>query len=442
MNKKNIASFILISALCLSSTFRTESIEAFEPGDLIISNTFDDPNEIGCLYPMGFVTLELDTANGNNSTSSIKITDRTESWNGAGIFDHPDIVPGNTYEISAYVFHYSDKNEDLLWTMKTVKSDASTSYNTIIKNDTPPMTWTKIGGTFTIPIDVSQYAVYIESSANTMDICIDDITITLVEQGETIVSEETTKATEKITEATEETTASTQEMSKTQATTPETSKSSKSDSDITDIPASNSDNNNSWSVIFPLALIALTIIAILIIYLIKNNKINFIRPGAKDSLTGVFSKEEYNKKIKALSVSQSMYKELYIAVCDVCFMKTINESFGYGTGDEALTKCARILSKIVGMNGHVYRTDGGTFVCISKLPFRNRIETEFDTESHKNKQYPFFIAAGFSFSREDNRTDINTLIQRAENEMQSNKAVIKSGCSNIEQKYKIKIINK
>lgn len=433
--KHNIILLSVISTLILSFIQDTPKIHALQPGDSVISLDFENTDIAHDVIPMGFVTLNIDTANGNNSTSCLRVTNRTQSWNGAGFFDHPSIVPGNTYDFKAYVFHYSENTENILCTMKTTTTDGSTSYNTVAKVEMPSQTWTEVTGTFTVPADALQYAVYIESASGIMDICIDDVSITLVANAEPVQPEVTSEITEKITQTTESIT----EETKSASETPVSNDSNKIKStEKKTINTSDNENSSGFTVVL-VAIIILILLGLLLRYLIQNNKLGVKFSTSLDPMTKTFNKEEYNKKIEALTISPSMYKELYVAVCDVSFVGQINEIYGYSSGDEAIIRCASILMSIVGRNGKVYRTDANRFVCMSNTPFRNKIENEFELASKQNYKYPFFVASGFSFSRDDTRSGIKTLIGIAENEMLENKNIIRAKNAELLRKFKIDI---
>ncbi|MBE6841432.1 MAG: diguanylate cyclase [Ruminococcus sp.] len=441
IKKHNIILLSIISALTLNSFQNTQKIKAFQPGDSVISLDFENTATASDIIPMGIVTLNIDTANGNNSNSCLRVTNRTQAWNGAGFFDHPSIIPGNTYDFKAHVFHYSENPENILCTMKTTTADGSTSYNTVAKVEMPSQTWTEITGTFTVPPDALQYAIYIESASGVMDICIDDVNITLVANAEPVQSEITSEITQKATPAPEENTTKESIKEETEATVQAPAVSDPVKTEITEKKSEdNHDKNDSSGFTAVLVIIIILILlALLLRYLLQNNKLGVKSSKSLDPMTKAFKKEEYNKKIEALTISPSMYKELYVAVCDVSFVGQINEIYGYSTGDEAIIRCAGILMSIVGRNGKVYRTDANRFVCISNTPFRNKIENEFELASKQNYKYPFFVASGFSFSRDDTRSGIKALIGIAENEMLENKNVIRAKNAETLRKFKIDI---
>lgn len=441
LKKHNIILLSVISTLTLNSFHNTQKIKAFQPGDSVISLDFENTTTASDIIPMGLVTLNIDTANGNNSNSCLKVTNRTQAWNGAGFFDHPSIIPGNTYNFKAHVFHYSENAENILCTMKTTTADGSTSYNTVAKVEMPSQTWTEITGTFTVPPDALQYAVYIESTSGVMDICIDDVNITLVANSESVQPEITSEITQKETSATEENITQESIKEETEAIAETTVSNAPPQTRSTEKKTTNTSDkeNSSGFTVVLVVVIILILLGVLLRYLIQNNKLGVKSPTSLDPMTKTFKKEEYNKKIEALTISPSMYKELYVAVCDVSFVGQINEIYGYSSGDEAIIRCASILMSIVGRNGKVYRTDANRFVCISNTPFRNKIETEFELASKQNYKYPFFVASGFSFSRDDTRSGIKALIGIAENEMLENKNIIRAKNAELLRKFKIDI---
>lgn len=143
-----------------------------------------------------------------------------------------------------------------------------------------------------------------------------------------------------------------------------------------------------------------------------------------DAMTQVFNRNAYEKKIEELENDTEQCKALYYALCDVNFLKYINDNFGHEEGDEAITRCAKVLSSAVGSDGKVYRTGGDEFVCISKVPVDEKIRNAIKSEAQNDKGYPFAVACGFVDGKEC--SDIKSIISECDKRMYKDKQRIKS----------------
>lgn len=147
-----------------------------------------------------------------------------------------------------------------------------------------------------------------------------------------------------------------------------------------------------------------------------------------DAMTKVFNRNFYEKKIAGLETDTEQYKTLYYALCDVNFLKYINDNHGHDKGDEAIIRCANMLSEALGSDGKVYRTGGDEFICIAKSDFTQDIKTEFLIEASKCKGYPFSVAVGTAYydkSIDFDVPSIKTILARSDREMYNHKQEIK-----------------
>ncbi len=145
-----------------------------------------------------------------------------------------------------------------------------------------------------------------------------------------------------------------------------------------------------------------------------------------DAMTQVLNRNSYEKKIEELENDKEQCKSLYYALCDVNFLKYINDNFGHEAGDEAITRCAKMLSSAVGSECKVYRTGGDEFVCISKVPLKEKITGAIKSETQNDNGYPFMVACGFAEYNEKECSDIKSIISECDKEMYKDKQRIKS----------------
>ena len=120
-------------------------------------------------------------------------------------------------------------------------------------------------------------------------------------------------------------------------------------------------------------------------------------------------------------------KKIFITICDVNFLKYINDNYGHEKGDNAIRRCAAVLLNTVGKKGNVYRTGGDEFVCITKTDLSVNISKALEIESGNYMGYPFAAASGTSSydPKTDSTPDIKEIITRSDKEMYRNKQLIK-----------------
>ncbi|MDE5855152.1 MAG: GGDEF domain-containing protein, partial [Ruminococcus sp.] len=121
-------------------------------------------------------------------------------------------------------------------------------------------------------------------------------------------------------------------------------------------------------------------------------------------------------------------RKLYFTVCDVNFLKYINDNYGHEMGDKAIIRCAEVLLKVVSKKGKVYRTGGDEFICIVKSDLTQAIKTEFLIEASRYKGYPFSVAVGTSHydkSIDFDNPSTKTILARSDKEMYNHKQEIK-----------------
>ncbi|MDO4475271.1 MAG: diguanylate cyclase [Lachnospiraceae bacterium] len=150
-----------------------------------------------------------------------------------------------------------------------------------------------------------------------------------------------------------------------------------------------------------------------------------------DSLTGLKNRNcylEYVQKLK--SQEQQVYG---VAVCDINFLKTVNDSAGHEAGDELICRAARYICEIFD-HSPVFRTGGDEFVVILKgRDFGNRdvLLQDFEEgqrwereEAARSGEQPLAIAIGMAVCPTDSR-DFDEVFQRADERMYENKRGIK-----------------
>ncbi len=414
----------LTCMLCFNSISNTAY--AAEINDIVIYFDFkDDGGSFTQYLPHGLCALTHDNTRGYNGNGCILVSGRSEPWNGLSIIDDPALIRENTYEVSAYLYHELGETVPMLCTLKALDETNTDNYFCVSLVEVPSGQWTKIQGTFSIPDYALRYALYFETQNTTGDFFIDEISVKLTQISE---SQHIQEGKGYITP----------DFLSEMIPSPEANQNN-GQNIVQNTPSTTEyvrhvEKEESSSMILPV-IIGICICSLLALFVYKKQDMLGLSKS-RDKLTGALTTEEYRKKIDALQISPSMYKELYVAVCDVVFVGFINDNHGFESGDYAIKKCADILISTIGKKGFVYRTNGDKFVCISSAPFRNKLEEALNEENQRSRKKPFFVATGFSFAREDVHSDITSLIMKAESDMLKNKSKIKSENTNLKDKYK------
>lgn len=202
-------------------------------------------------------------------------------------------------------------------------------------------------------------------------------------------------------------------------------------------------NNNSmvkkrWIIIMSVVLSSCIFIGAMffvfkfIIRVRKKNKEAIIQ-AITDSMTKAYNRNAYEDTIKYYDGHPHECEKLFVTVCDVNFLKYINDNFGHEQGDKAIIRCADILLSIVGKNGKVFRTGGDEFICFTNesisLKTQQAMISAARTEDSNPDGIPFSVAYGFSQFQKDLDVfpyDIKAIIERADAEMYQNKQAIKA----------------
>ncbi len=155
--------------------------------------------------------------------------------------------------------------------------------------------------------------------------------------------------------------------------------------------------------------------------IITQNKLIYL--SEHDYLTGLYNRMFFERKLAELDNPD--YFPISIIMADINGLKTINDSFGHGRGDEILKIAAQSLINSVTKDDVIARLGGDEFVII--LPRKDENETEAIIEhlksslSHENQP---FIALNMSYGYATKRfihEKISTIFKKAEDEMYRHK---------------------
>ncbi len=315
---------------------------------------------------------------------SVYLTDRTSYWNGVSKnIDFIDTGVLNRY--TAHVMYTGAEYEDKHIFDMNLQYDynGSTYYEEIKSAVVQKGEWTKITGDYMIPEDAQNITVYIQSGKidSDTDETLNDLMPFYVD-------------------------------------------------DVSIVKTSLAQKRAIRKTIFIVVLSFLAFIALVIlIRKIIRNRIQTnkaLLSASLDAMTQALNRNTYEQKIDILEQNPDMCKNLYIAVCDVNFLKYVNDNYGHEMGDEAITRCGALLLRAIGKKGLVYRTGGDEFVCMASTPFEEQIKKEVEIEISKYNGYPFSVAVGFSHNEADGNMSISELITAADKAMYENKQMIKA----------------
>lgn len=351
----------------------------------LYSFDFESGNELW--GPRGDNSLVRTDEYSNTGSHSIYVTNRTKTWNGPTV-NINDVKRDTEYFYSAYVMYNGEEYEDSHDFRMEVQYNLNgeTVYQLIREQNVKKHKWTRIAGTYTIPEGAADVSFYLQT-ANIEDennYTLNDLMSFYTDS--VIISE-----------------------------------------------ASNI-HKKTAIIVFVVSVISVVLLLILRhIFLIvakrSKKKKAALNSITKDAMTQCYNRNAYEKRIAELENDSEKCKSLYFTLCDVNFLKYINDNHGHEKGDEAITRCGQMLMDAVGSDGMVYRTGGDEFVCISSKPVQEKIRDAIEHESAIDKGYPFAVASGFAEydpELDTDKPDINVIIERSDKEMYINKQEIKS----------------
>lgn len=174
--------------------------------------------------------------------------------------------------------------------------------------------------------------------------------------------------------------------------------------------------------------------AVMFILMLKkiNASNDLLADAATDSMTRALNRNSYEMQIAHLENYPADCRKLWITVCDVNFLKLINDNYGHRKGDDAIIRCADVIISVIGKKGRVYRTGGDEFVCMTSSDITDKLKEAIALEAQNYKGYPFSVAVGAScyHAAEDGaEPNIKVILERSDKEMYKDKDRIKKEMS-------------
>ncbi|NBG87523.1 GGDEF domain-containing protein [Isachenkonia alkalipeptolytica] len=151
-----------------------------------------------------------------------------------------------------------------------------------------------------------------------------------------------------------------------------------------------------------------------------------------DQLTSAPNRMAYNRDLQEFFKHPEKLRDFYLGIFDLNNLKTINDTRGHVTGDEAIIRSYNILHSTFAPYGTCYRIGGDEFSCI--LPeleketlkeLQEKLDREINTQG-KKLSYPLSIAAGYSYYKPNEDKNLEDLIHRADQRMYQDKREKKS----------------
>jgi GH35 family endo-1,4-beta-xylanase/peptidoglycan/xylan/chitin deacetylase (PgdA/CDA1 family) len=123
----------------------------------------------------GDATVSVDSSNAASGSGCLKVTGRTDNWNGAAInLDTAAFQAGNTYSFSTGVMQKSGEAVDMKLTLQYSLSGED-HYDEVATATAANGAWTKLENTaFTIPAGATDMILYVEAPDSLTDFYIDD----------------------------------------------------------------------------------------------------------------------------------------------------------------------------------------------------------------------------------------------------------------------------
>lgn len=318
---------------------------------------------------------------------SLYVSERLKFWNTASLRISSIIKTGICYEYSAYVMYNGKQyeNEHTFMLMLEYSYEGQQVYQTIDTRVLQKGNWSRLSGEYTLPDGASNIFLYIQNS-DPEDSENPTVNDTLAHYIDNVTIEDSTIKNQK--------------------------------QFVKDVISA--------------LIIAFSVIVIAIIILLITKKLtesnDIISNATMDTMTNAYNRNSYEMQMAHLENCPEECRKLYVTICDVNFLKHINDNYGHLKGDDAIIRCASVLADTVGKKGTVYRTGGDEFVCFTKTNMDEKIRLALMAESQQYKGYPFAVANGTaSYNPEEDGPvpDIKLILARSDKEMYKNKQALK-----------------
>lgn len=175
-----VAVLFIVTAIFPANTPAVFAEGPLIPGSVAAKYDFENGSTQGWA-PKGSVTIAFVNEEKNSGVYSLKTTGRTANWNGPSVNVKGILMKNAAYTISGYVKRSPGQTtpSTLKFSMEQKAVGASTAWITVGSQAITGTDWTKISGTYSFTQDLASQLLYVESSNETEDFYIDDVTIKL-----------------------------------------------------------------------------------------------------------------------------------------------------------------------------------------------------------------------------------------------------------------------
>jgi len=149
-----------------------------------------------------------------------------------------------------------------------------------------------------------------------------------------------------------------------------------------------------------------------------------------DHLTGIPNRAFFDAMLERSQVSR--HRPLSLLMCDLDYLKTINDTYGHAKGDEVLQKTAQLIQSSLRKEDFIARIGGDEFAVIlpgadnkEALVVIERISETFNDYNSDKSDLAINISIGFSTVK-DTETSLEDALCKADMKMYSRKQVNKS----------------
>lgn len=159
---------------------------------------------------------------------------------------------------------------------------------------------------------------------------------------------------------------------------------------------------------------------------------HFKELAVTDALTSLYNRNIESEWIASHhDLSETDKERAVVLVCDMNYLKSINDTYGHRYGDEAICKAAKLLQSVFGECGVVCRTGGDEFTIFSDkldnasvLSKLQELQTQV-LEIAQTCQYVFSLSVGYAFFDPNQDDSLEHTISRADSLMYHDKINIK-----------------
>ncbi len=163
-------------------------------------------------------------------------------------------------------------------------------------------------------------------------------------------------------------------------------------------------------------------ISMLIIFLQK-----IIAMITKDDLTGLDNHRSFEKQLEEKVRNVTEDQKLFVMMVDANFFKSINDTYGHDTGDEALVQIAQALRCACDDKDYIARIGGDEFVVIGLREKEKEVERLCDRISAemevRNSRLPYelSVSTGYDIFEQKKHKDGTALYKSADEKMYEHK---------------------